>query len=291
MPATIDATVGGATAGMTILKVRQRRIATKPCPVCGGTIEGQPNKVRARTVCSRKCHGIHNGGENHYNWRGGGTHRQRMFNSTEYKAWRRAVLERDGGRCRWCDDEGVRCYQRLEVHHIIPVASAPERALDADNAITLCRSHHNQTRGREHEFAEFFAGLLGAALVAPPAPNRKDRVPLEATADQLRGMYWAQQMSTLAIGAALGVTPECIQKHMRRHGIPTRTNREAAAVRQRPKQQKKRAVVTKMCAHCGVPVGGRTPAEVRRRKYCSYACYGAHTSGANHYTKRTERAA
>ena len=51
--------------------------------------------------------------------------------------FRRAVLGRDGWRCKECHRAG-----RLEVHHLIPVHRAPERELDPSNVVVLCRTCH-----------------------------------------------------------------------------------------------------------------------------------------------------
>ena len=57
--------------------------------------------------------------------------------SPEAWAWRTAVFERDGYRCRKC--QGT---EELHAHHIKSWADFPDLRFDVDNGITLCRSDH-----------------------------------------------------------------------------------------------------------------------------------------------------
>lgn len=54
-------------------------------------------------------------------------------------AWRRAVLVRDGHRCRL---DGCGSAHRLEAHHILFQGEHPELRLTLSNGVTLCRAHH-----------------------------------------------------------------------------------------------------------------------------------------------------
>jgi hypothetical protein len=58
-------------------------------------------------------------------------------------AVRRAVYERDEGRCRYVDQQGRRCTARdgLEFHHRRPFAHGGEHSLA--NISLLCRAHNN----------------------------------------------------------------------------------------------------------------------------------------------------
>jgi hypothetical protein len=57
-------------------------------------------------------------------------------------AVRRAVYERDGGRCRYVDDQGRRCSARegLELHHRHPFALGGRHTVDG--MALLCRTHN-----------------------------------------------------------------------------------------------------------------------------------------------------
>lgn len=58
----------------------------------------------------------------------------------EYKAWRKAVYDRDGYICQMCGSRGV----KLNAHHIFPYAYFPEKRYDINNGITLCVPCHQR---------------------------------------------------------------------------------------------------------------------------------------------------
>jgi hypothetical protein len=76
-------------------------------------------------------------------------------------AVRRAVFERDGGRCAFADEQGRRCPARgrLEFHHRLPFAYGGEH--DPENLALMCRAHNaylaevdygrERVRGRQGE--------------------------------------------------------------------------------------------------------------------------------------------
>lgn len=81
-------------------------------------------------------------GENHPRWKGG---KNLRLNATlEWKLWREAVFKRDGYKCFDCGEGGY-----LEPHHILPLKETLSRAFDINNGITLCRSCHMKTMGKE----------------------------------------------------------------------------------------------------------------------------------------------
>ena len=204
----------------------------KNCLHCGALFSAQPAVSALRKFCSPPCSAAFNSGPRHPHFRGGHTMFRQTLKRRAYDKWRMRVLIRDGGRCRWCDSEGKRTYRELEVHHIVPVSTFPDGALVETNAITLCIPHHDSINGREHEYAQFFADLLQVPLGAPAQPNRKDRVPLSATAEQLRAYYWDMKLNTEAIGKLFNVTGACVLKYMKKYHIARRPahpiKREAA---------------------------------------------------------------
>lgn len=199
-------------------------IPVKSCERCGAPYSTQYKA--SRRFCSLTCARIAGRGEGSVLWRGGVS---REPDTIAYKAWRFAILCRDSGRCRWCDSEGVRNYTKLEVHHIIPFSVCQDIVID--NGITLCRDHHNRTRGRENEFADFLSTLLGRPLISAPAPNRKDRTPFVTTKEELQNLYWEDELGTTAIGKLKGVSGACVLKYMKRYGIPRRDAFEASLCR------------------------------------------------------------
>ncbi len=69
---------------------------------------------------------------------------QELRHTPEYKAWRKAVLDRDGYRCRECGTTD----RPLQAHHIKAFALYPEHRFEVQNGITLCVDCHSETHGR-----------------------------------------------------------------------------------------------------------------------------------------------
>jgi 5-methylcytosine-specific restriction endonuclease McrA len=86
-------------------------------------------------------------------------------------AVRRAVYERDGGRCRFVDRSGHRCpeRQRLEFHHRHPFAMGGNHAVD--NVQLLCRTH-NRYIG-EIDFGAGVGSRLGPRTAAVPRAHER----------------------------------------------------------------------------------------------------------------------
>jgi 5-methylcytosine-specific restriction endonuclease McrA len=81
-------------------------------------------------------------GPNNPLWRGGvSTGRHLDMQRAEYKAWRRAVFERDDYTCQMCRIRGG----QLQADHIKSYAHFPELRLDVSNGRTLCRPCHRNT--------------------------------------------------------------------------------------------------------------------------------------------------
>ena len=81
-------------------------------------------------------------GSKHPNWKGGITPlRYKIYNSMEYKLWRKAVYERDNYTCIWCGQIGG----KLNADHIKPFAQYPELRFAIDNGRTLCLDCHKKT--------------------------------------------------------------------------------------------------------------------------------------------------
>jgi hypothetical protein len=65
-------------------------------------------------------------------------------------AVRRAVIERDGGRCRYVDERGQRCSERhrLEFHHRHPYAMGGDHS--PDNIRLMCPAHNRYLAERDY---------------------------------------------------------------------------------------------------------------------------------------------
>lgn len=77
--------------------------------------------------------------------------------SPEYRAWRLAVLKRDGFKCSWCP-----ATENLEADHIYPFAYFPELRFDIKNGRTLCRPCHEQTITYGSKAKTFYERLTNA---------------------------------------------------------------------------------------------------------------------------------
>lgn len=75
------------------------------------------------------------------NWRGGRTYyRYLITSSLKYKQFRRGIFERDDFTCQQCFKKGF----NLNCHHIERFCDNPDRAMDVNNCITLCKKCHVQ---------------------------------------------------------------------------------------------------------------------------------------------------
>jgi hypothetical protein len=86
-------------------------------------------------------------GARHWNWQGGKSSRMVSLRaSAEYKAWRRAVYERDDYTCQMCkvrSGNGARV--DLHADHIVPVCIDEGKIFDVTNGRTLCVPCHRAT--------------------------------------------------------------------------------------------------------------------------------------------------
>lgn len=99
--------------------------AGQRCPKCKG------DKIRAKTS-----------GPLNHGYKPEKTDEERVKDRKypEYKAWRKAVFERDNYSCFNCGERGV----DLNAHHIYSYARYPELRTRLENGITLCKECHNQ---------------------------------------------------------------------------------------------------------------------------------------------------
>ena len=74
----------------------------------------------------------------------GGSDSRTLYYTKRWRRVRRLVLDRDGWRCRACGKAG-----RLEVDHVIPIASGGGEFWSLENLQALCRRCHFQKTGRE----------------------------------------------------------------------------------------------------------------------------------------------
>lgn len=120
---------GHTTTKETKEKIKQKRI---------NFIKSNPDwfsKIKRRSYSK----------ENNPNWQGGKTEKlKNLHNKFRFKLllWRRAVLKRDGNKCKNCGST-----KKLEAHHIIPLSFLPSAMLIESNGVTLCKKCHYKTDG------------------------------------------------------------------------------------------------------------------------------------------------
>jgi hypothetical protein len=95
-------------------------------------------------------------------WKGGITSPNTLIrNGTPYSDWRTLVFVRDDYTCQHCGQRGV----SLEAHHMDCFADLPEKRLDVNNGVTLCRECHREFHkgyGRLHNRKWQVDEFLGA---------------------------------------------------------------------------------------------------------------------------------
>lgn len=76
----------------------------------------------------------------------------------EYWRWRAKVLKRDKHRCQFpgCTTPKT----KLQVHHIIRYADTSYLRWSEKNGLTLCRTHHDSIKGKEHHYVILFTMIV-----------------------------------------------------------------------------------------------------------------------------------
>lgn len=221
--------------------------AAKSCLACGKMIENIPSVVRKRKFCCQTCSGRHYAKSTHPGFRPDLVRRRGWPKALN--EWRVAVLTRDEGVCRWCLHEGIVTRRCLQVHHLIPVAEAPEKVIDTNNGITLCVTHHHNIGCREAEYFDFLRSLLQTAIDWPIPRQRRFVKIGHISLEELRHRYWDEGLSTVEMGARYGCTASAVQQRFKRAGVPMRGLKEAAFLRlsktvRKPKVRRSRAMYT-----------------------------------------------
>ncbi len=90
-------------------------------------------------------------GEKNPRWKGGITPRRIAIRRGIEKI-RQSIYIRDNYACRLCHRKG-----KLNIHHVLPVWSRPDLALDPDNLVTVCLScHRTKINNHEEEYITAF---------------------------------------------------------------------------------------------------------------------------------------
>lgn len=131
------------------IKIRKSRIkkrSTIQCTNCSQDFERQLSSIARsnKHFCSCKCYAQYQK-ENRIQT-------EDITDSAQYKEWRKQVYIRDVYRCRMpgCNSNS----KDIAAHHIYPKKKYPEKQFEINNGITLCRSCHETTYGKEEQFVD-----------------------------------------------------------------------------------------------------------------------------------------
>lgn len=105
------------------------------CSICGLEYKVKNYRKDKSKTCSNKCLAVYRGqllqGENHHNWKGGISDRNR-----DAKKWAFDIVDRDK-KCIKCGNT-----ENLHAHHIKSFSEYPDLRYDINNGITLCKKCH-----------------------------------------------------------------------------------------------------------------------------------------------------
>ncbi|NBU33410.1 hypothetical protein EBS40_02140 [bacterium] len=81
----------------------------------------------------------------------------RDYSNPEYKKWRKLIYKRDNFTCQW---PGCSSNIKLNAHHIYKWSDFPGLRFHPNNGITLCKTHHDNIKGLEDSYSQFFSKLI-----------------------------------------------------------------------------------------------------------------------------------
>jgi 5-methylcytosine-specific restriction endonuclease McrA len=81
---------------------------------------------------------------------------KRRDTTPAYRAFRKAVMDRDNSECAMCAFKSP----RNEVHHIVKWANNHGARYLVNNGITLCHKCHKKIGGKEEQYARFFCQIV-----------------------------------------------------------------------------------------------------------------------------------
>lgn len=129
----------------------------------------QGRKVSAETIAkalrTKRERGTILRGPAHPGWKGGRPWER--FRDPRYLAWRNAVLERDGYRCRRCGRQCKKHERGLAAHHLKAYATHTAERFDVSNGVTLCRECHMSEHGKSLPPPALVACACGCGTLIP----------------------------------------------------------------------------------------------------------------------------
>ena len=129
------------------------------CPICHKTVKREPWYMKRvkHTACSKECTGLLKtkfySGDKASNWQGGKVDADyKLYRKTpKYMSWVKEQIIKRGGRCENCG-----ATHKVQIHHIIPVAKAPEYMLLNENLVALCERCHKPLHSKNRELANAY---------------------------------------------------------------------------------------------------------------------------------------
>lgn len=177
--------------------MRRKQWIKRVCGHCQNSYEIEPYRLKRNKYCSRKCHntaisrilapktikfrslaGKKNKGKKHPKfaeylrnhvrygsnnpaWKGGVTSKHSLERRRINKnGWSSKIFIRDDHTCQLCGKRGG----DLEAHHIKKFRDYPHLRDAVSNGVTLCKSCHNKTKGKEKMFEKQFIILLSSKV-------------------------------------------------------------------------------------------------------------------------------
>lgn len=143
-----------------------RKVRTpQTCLTCGN-IYYKKHESDKRAYCSIECRKIGMSkryqGANAPGWKGGLTpFRRRIRNTKLHKDLQRLVFKFDNYTCSLCGKRGG----DLEMHHIRTFANNEDTRYVIENLVTLCNPCHNETKGKERVYENYFDGVRTNTLM------------------------------------------------------------------------------------------------------------------------------
>lgn len=136
----------------------------KSCTYCGGIHDSTKPCVKKKEAIERRQGSRKNTGA------------YKLHHSNKWARKSRQIRNRDGETCLCCKallPGTIRQYNtsNLSVHHIVPIAEDETKAMDDDNLITVCSTHHELcesgsiTREQQRELIKESAGQQGQAYI------------------------------------------------------------------------------------------------------------------------------
>jgi 5-methylcytosine-specific restriction endonuclease McrA len=129
-------------------------------------------------VSCRYCSAFHKRGETCINRPKHNSYKKETNAITRFRSsrlWqkkRQEIKQRDKFLCQHCKKNGLYQFNKLEVHHMIPISKAWNKRLKNNNLITLCSACHKKADNNEIPFQELKEIVDQTFMKTPFNPER-----------------------------------------------------------------------------------------------------------------------